>query len=95
MYCYFWLADITLHFYSDNLVSFHTGLISRPGNDTINPEQVEDIGLKLQKDLDGGKYKDVMSTMIKVKPLSDLIKTVKKYKTRHWSSTVSNSLIDL
>jgi len=59
------ISDLLILLYSDNLVSFHTGLISRPGNDPINPEQLEDIGLKLQKDLDGGKYKDVMSTMIK------------------------------
>ena len=39
------ISDLLILLYSDNLVSFHTGLISRPGNDPINPEQVEDISV--------------------------------------------------
>ena len=61
----------------DSLVCFNTGLISRLGIDTVNPEQVEDIGLKMQKEIDGENYKDVMSSKQKVKPLSHLMKTVK------------------
>ena len=59
------------------LISYSTGLISKTGDDEVNPEDCLNIGISLHEKLDGLTFNDKFSIKGKVNNLSYLKKTIK------------------
>ena len=74
-------------FEDENLHSLSTGIISMTSKDSVNCEDAEELGLKIQKELDVLLGAATIKRKNQIKPLASLLNTVKVDEVQVYVST--------
>ena len=75
-------------FEDENLHSLSTGIISMTSKDSVNCEDAEELGLKIQKELDNVSLSaGTIKSKNQIKPLASLLNTVKVDEVHVYVST--------